>query len=164
MKKTILAVAELSPQKKKAIMVIVFILGLLQNFNSNMFGVAGTAIVSQLGGVEYYTLQFTIFTLVSGITIPLFGNLGDIHGRRLWLGIGSVIFALGEVIIFIAPSMLMVLIGRVLVSVAQGVLSANYLTLIGEISNEKERPMFMSINGAGIGVAQILAPILAGAL
>ena len=63
MKKTILAVAELSPQKKKAIMVIVFILGLLQNFNSNMFGVAGTAIVSQLGGVEYYTLQFTIFTL-----------------------------------------------------------------------------------------------------
>lgn len=163
MKKTILAVAELSPQKKKAIMVIVFILGLLQNFNSNMFGVAGTAIVSQLGGVEYYTLQFTIFTLVSGITIPLFGNLGDIHGRRLWLGIGSTIFALGEVIIFIAPSMLMVLIGRVLVSVAQGVLSANYLTLIGEISNEKERPMFMSINGAGIGVAQILAPILAGA-
>lgn len=103
MKKTILAVAELSPQKKKAIMVIVFILGLLQNFNSNMFGVAGTAIVSQLGGVEYYTLQFTIFTLVSGITIPLFGNLGDIHGRRLWLGIGSTIFALGEVIIFIAP-------------------------------------------------------------
>ena len=53
-------------------------------------------------------------------------------------------------------------VGRVIVSVAQAVLSANYLTLIGEISNEKERPMFMTMNGAGVGVAQILAPILAG--
>lgn len=163
MKKAALAIADLSPQKKKVIMLVVFILGLMQNFNSNMFGVAGTAIVAQLGGAEYYTLQFTIFTLVSGITIPLFGNLGDIHGRRLWLGIGSAIFALGEVLILVAPTMMMVLIGRVLVSIAQGVLSANYLTLIGEISDEKERPMFMTINGAGIGVAQILAPILAGA-
>lgn len=164
MSKLALAVADLSPQKKRVIMIVVFILGLMQNLNSNMFGIAGTAVVSQLGGVEYYTLQFTIFTLVSGITIPLFGNLGDIQGRRIWLGIGSAIFAVGQILCFVAPTMMMILIGRVLVSVAQGVLSANYLTLIGEISNEKERPMFMSINGAGIGVAQIIAPILAGAL
>lgn len=158
------SVAELSSQKKKVIMIVVFILGLVQNFNSNMFGVAGTAIVSQLGGVEYYTLQFTIFTLVSGITIPLFGNLGDIQGRRRWLGVGMAAYTAGQLIILLAPTMMVVLIGRVLVSVAQGVLSANYLTLIGEISDEKERPMFMAINGAGVGVAQILAPILAGGL
>ena len=67
--KTILAVNELTPQKKKGIMFVVFILGLVQNFSSNMFNTTGTAIVAQLSGVEYYTLQFTIFTLVSGIFI-----------------------------------------------------------------------------------------------
>ena len=68
--KAILAVNELTPQKKKGIMFVVFILGLVQNFSSNMFNTTGTAIVAQLSGVEYYTLQFTIFTLVSGIFIP----------------------------------------------------------------------------------------------
>lgn len=160
--KEMLSISELTPRKKKAIMVVVFIMGLMSNLNSNMFSVAGTAIVSQLGGVEYYTLQFTLFTLFSGIFIPIFGNMGDIQGRRRWLGIGSAFFLVGEVVIWLAPTMMVVLVGRVIVSIAQGVISANYLTLIGEISNEKERPMFMSINGAGIGVAQILAPILAG--
>lgn len=160
--KAMLAVNELTPKKKKAIMFVVFFLGLLQNFSSNMFNTTGTAIVAQLSGVEYYTLQFTLFTLVSGIFIPMFGNLGDIHGRRRWLGIGTGLFIIGSLVMCLAPSMLIVLIGRVIASVAQAIMSANYLTLIGEISDEKERPMFMTINGAGIGVAQMLAPILAG--
>ena len=161
---TMLAVNELSPSKKKLIMFVVFVMGLMMNFNSNMFSVAGTAIVSELSGVEYYTRQFTLFTLFSGIFIPIFGNMGAIQGRKLWLAIGTAFFLVGEVIILAAPTMIIVLVGRVIVSVASGIISANYLTLIGEISNEKERPMFMSINGAGIGVAQILAPIVAGAL
>lgn len=160
--KAVLSVSELTPKKKKTIMFVVFFLGLLQNFSSNMFNTTGTAIVADLSGVEYYTLQFTLFTLVSGIFIPLFGNLGDIQGRRRWLGIGTMLFAVGSVVMWLAPSMLVVLIGRVLASAAQAIMSANYLTLIGEISTEKERPMFMAINGAGIGVAQMLAPILAG--
>lgn len=160
--KTILAVNELTPQKKKGIMFVVFILGLVQNFSSNMFNTTGTAIVAQLSGVEYYTLQFTIFTLVSGIFIPMFGNLGDIQGRRRWLAIGAALFVVGSLTMCAAPTMLVILIGRVIVSVAQAIMSGNYLTLIGEISNEKERPMFMTINGAGIGVAMMLAPILAG--
>lgn len=161
--KAMIAVNELTPSKKKAIMFVVFFLGLMQNFSSNMFNTTGTAIVADLSGVEYYTLQFTLFTLVSGIFIPIFGNLGDIQGRRRWLGIGAVLFAVGSAVMWLAPSMLVVLIGRVIASAAQAIMSANYLTLIGEISNEKERPMFMTINGAGIGVAQMLAPILAGA-
>ena len=160
--KTILAVNELTPQKKKGIMFVVFILGLVQNFSSNMFNTTGTAIVAQLSGIEYYTLQFTIFTLVSGIFIPMFGNLGDIQGRRRWLAIGAALFVVGSLTMCAAPTMLVILIGRVIVSVAQAIMSGNYLTLIGEISNEKERPMFMTINGAGIGVAMMLAPILAG--
>lgn len=160
--KAILAVNELTPQKKKGIMFVVFILGLVQNFSSNMFNTTGTAIVAQLSGIEYYTLQFTIFTLVSGIFIPMFGNLGDIQGRRRWLAIGTALFVVGSLTMCAAPAMLVILIGRVIVSVAQAIMSGNYLTLIGEISNEKERPMFMTINGAGIGVAMMLAPILAG--
>lgn len=143
-------------------MFVVFILGLVQNFSSNMFNTTGTAIVAQLSGIEYYTLQFTIFTLVSGIFIPMFGNLGDIQGRRRWLAIGAALFVVGSLTMCAAPTMLVILIGRVIVSVAQAIMSGNYLTLIGEISNEKERPMFMTINGAGIGVAMMLAPILAG--
>ena len=53
MKKVALTVAALTPRQKKTIMIIVFLLGLLQNFNSQMFNVAGTAIVSELSGAEY---------------------------------------------------------------------------------------------------------------
>lgn len=101
--KTILAVNELTPQKKKGIMFVVFILGLVQNFSSNMFNTTGTAIVAQLSGIEYYTLQFTIFTLVSGIFIPMFGNLGDIQGRRRWLAIGAALFVVGSLTMCAAP-------------------------------------------------------------
>lgn len=155
--------AELTPRTKKIIMVAVFLMSLLQNFNSNMFGIAGAGIVAELEGAQYYTLQFTIFTLVSGITIPLFANLGDIQGRRRWLVIGCAFFTVGMITIAAAPTMLIVLIGRTLVSVGQGIHSANFYTIMGEISNEKERPIFLSINTAGVGCAQIFAPILAGA-
>lgn len=160
--KAALRAIDLTKSQKLKIMWVIFFLGLVQNFSSNMFGTTGTAIVAELQGVEYYTLQFTLFTLLSGIFIPIFGNLGDIQGRKRWLGIGTTLFAVGSALMWFAPTMMMVLIGRCVVSVGQAVLSANYLTLIGEISDEKERPMFMTINGAGIGVAQMLAPILAG--
>ena len=52
MKKAMIAVSELTPSKKKAIMFVVFFLGLMQNFSSNMFNTTGTAIVAQISREE----------------------------------------------------------------------------------------------------------------
>ena len=162
MKSNWISVSDLSPKTKKVIMIAIFILVLMQNFNSNMFSIAGAATVAQLSGTEYYTLQFTLFTLISGILIPIFGTLGDVQGRKRWLAIGAVLFLISEVIMTIAPTMFIILVGRVVLAVSQGILSANQLTLIGEIADDKERPMFMTLNNIGIGVAVIAAPLLAG--
>ena len=39
-------------------------------------------IVSELGGISSYPWVFTAYTLASTVTIPLYGKLGDIYGRR----------------------------------------------------------------------------------
>ena len=40
-------------------------------------------IVADIGGFESYSWVITAYVLAMAVTVPLYGKLGDIHGRRL---------------------------------------------------------------------------------
>src|SRR5690349_23893978 len=39
-------------------------------------------VVSDLGGLADYSWVFTAYLLASTVTVPLYGKLGDVYGRR----------------------------------------------------------------------------------
>ena len=48
--------------------------------------------MTELGGDDYYTWVVTIYLLTSTITVPFYGKLSDIYGRKPILMIGVTLF------------------------------------------------------------------------
>src|ERR671926_1912858 len=77
--------------------------------------VVGTAlprIVTDLGGNDLYTWVVTIYLLTSTITVPFYGKLSDIYGRKPLLMIGIVLFLLGSALSGLSQNMFMLILFR----------------------------------------------------
>ena len=61
------------------------------------------AIVTDLGGNELYTWVVTIYLLTSTITVPFYGKLSDLYGRKPMLMIGVTLFLLGSALSGLQP-------------------------------------------------------------
>src|SRR5659263_683401 len=53
-------------------------------------------IVTELKGADYYTWVVTIYLLTSTITVPFYGKLSDLYGRKPMMMIGVTIFLIGS--------------------------------------------------------------------
>src|SRR3989441_8717525 len=79
-----------------AIYVGLMVALLLAALDQTIVATALPRIVSDLGGLSQYSWVFTAYMLTSTVTVPLYGKLGDIHGRRTLFLIAIVIFLLGS--------------------------------------------------------------------
>src|SRR5207302_9769506 len=55
---------------------------LLAALDQTIVATALPKVVSDLGGISQYSWVFTAYMLGSTVTVPIYGKLGDIHGRR----------------------------------------------------------------------------------
>ena len=75
---------------------------MLSLFMASMEGtVVATAmptIVGQLGGLSSYSWVFSVYMLASTTTVPVYGKLSDIYGRKPIYAIAMVLFLLGSLL------------------------------------------------------------------
>jgi predicted MFS family arabinose efflux permease len=71
---------------------------------------------------------YSIFTLFS----PIFGSLSDQYGRRSFLTIGSMIFAISSVIMVVAQNWTHILVARALAGLANAIFFPAFLALLGD--------------------------------
>src|SRR5438105_10619587 len=62
-------------------------------------------IVSDLGGITQYSWVFTAYMLASTVTVPLYGKLGDVYGRKRLMLFAIVVFLVGSARCGSAPNM-----------------------------------------------------------
>src|SRR5262249_56215256 len=60
-------------------------------------------IVGDLGGLSQYSWVFTAYLLATTVTVPLYGKLGDVYGRRPLFLIAISIFLIGSARLGLAP-------------------------------------------------------------
>ena len=53
-------------------------------------------IVGELKGSDYYTWVVTIYLLTSTVTVPIYGKLSDLYGRKPILMFGITVFLIGS--------------------------------------------------------------------
>src|SRR5262249_4998919 len=78
----------LSHRAKLEILFAVLLGLFLGALDQTVVGTALPKIVTDLGGNEYYTWVVTIYLLTSTISVPFYGKLSDIYGRKPLLMIG----------------------------------------------------------------------------
>ncbi|HEY6057613.1 MAG TPA: MDR family MFS transporter [Candidatus Limnocylindrales bacterium] len=121
-------------------------------------------IVSDLRGIDYYTWVVTAYLLTSTVSVPIYGKLSDLYGRRPLLLFGIALFLVGSALSGLSQEMWQLVLFRGIQGLGAGSLFPIALAVIGDLFTPAERGKYQGLFGAVFGVAFLLGPGLGGFL
>lgn len=135
---------------------------LLSSLDQTIVGTAMPRIIADLGGFEHYAWVSTAYLLTSTASVPIFGKLSDIYGRK-WFYIGGLIFFMAaSALCGAAQSMLQLILFRGLQGIAGGILMTNAFAIIGDLFPPSERGKWQGVTASVFGLSSIVGPALGG--
>jgi EmrB/QacA subfamily drug resistance transporter len=121
-------------------------------------------IVTELNGADYYTWAVTIYLLTSTVTVPIYGKLSDLYGRKPLLTIGILLFLAGSALSGLSQEMWQLVLFRGIQGLGAGSLFPIALSVIGDLFTPAERGKYQGLFGAMFGIAFLVGPFLGGYL
>jgi EmrB/QacA subfamily drug resistance transporter len=153
----------LLPMRQTVLAFAGVLLGMLVAIlNQTIIATALPTIVGDLGGVEHYSWVFSAYMLGSTVTVPVYGRLSDIYGRRVFFAFGLVVFMAGAIVGAASSSMGMLIAARAVQGLGAGALIPLAIITIGDLVPPSERGRWQGLTGAVIGVASVLGPFTGG--
>ncbi len=104
------------------------------------------------------------YALTFGLTLVAGGRLGDLVGRRRMFLLGLVAFTLTSAGAGAAPTIMLVVVARLLQGAAAGLLTPQNTGLIQQLFSGPERGRAFGIFGTTVGVSAATGPLLGGLL
>jgi len=136
----------------------------LASMESTVVATAMPTIVGQLGGLEHYSWVFSAYMLTSTTTVPLYGKLSDLYGRRKLYVFAMALFLTGSILSGQADTMTQLIFARGLQGVGAGGIMPLAFILIGEMFSLEQRAKMQGFFSGVWGVSSIVGPLLGGFL
>ncbi len=135
---------------------------LLAALDQTIVGTALPHIVASLGGLDHYAWVVTAYLLASTVSIPIWGKLSDIYGRRTFFILGMVIFLIGSALAGTSQNMTQLIIYRGIQGLGAGAMMPIAMAIIGDLFPPAERGKWQGLIVAVFGLASIVGPTLGG--
>jgi EmrB/QacA subfamily drug resistance transporter len=135
---------------------------LLAALDQTIVSTALPRVVSELGGLSQYSWVFTAYLLASTVTVPLYGKLGDVYGRKPLFLIAISIFLAGSALCGLAQNMTELVIFRGVQGLGAGGLFPLALAVVGNIVPPRDRGRYQGLIGAVFASASIIGPLVGG--
>lgn len=107
---------------------------------------------------------FSLYVLFNLIGTPLMAKLSDQFGRRSIYVLDVALFAVGSLVVALAPSFPFVLIGRAVQGFGAGGIFPVASAVIGDTFPAEKRGSALGLIGAVFGLAFLIGPILGGVI
>jgi EmrB/QacA subfamily drug resistance transporter len=135
---------------------------LLAALDQTIVATALPKVVSDLGGITQYAWVFTAYMLGSTVTVPLYGKLGDAHGRKPLFVVAIVIFLVGSALCGLSQNMWELVVFRAIQGVGAGGLFPLTLAMVGMIVPPRDRGRYQGLIGSVFAGASIIGPLIGG--
>ena len=106
----------------------------------------------------------TAYLLSATAGLPLYGKIADIHGRRFTLQIALAIYIVASLICALAPSMLVLILGRALQGIGGAGLASISVVVLGDVAAPKDRGPYYAYFSMTYTTAGACGPALGGFL
>ena len=135
---------------------------LLASLDQMIFSTALPTIVGELDGVNHMLWVTTAYILASTITLPVYGKVGDLIGRKGLFIAAISIFIVGSVIGGLAHDMTWLIAGRAVQGLGGGGLLILAQAIIADVVPARERGKYMGIMGGVFAISSVAGPLLGG--
>jgi len=134
----------------------------LAALDTTVVGTAMPTIIGKLGGVELYSWVFSAYLLTSTTTVPIYGKLADLYGRKPVFLVGVAIFLAGSVLCGLSQSMVQLIVFRAVQGIGAGAVLPVTMTLIGDLFSFEQRARLQGFFSGVWGVSSVVGPALGG--
>jgi MFS family permease len=136
----------------------------LASLESTVVSTAMPTIIGELRGLPVYSWVFSAYLLSATVTMPIYGRLADLYGRRRILLIAISLFVVGAGACAAAQTMTHLIAARVLQGLGAGGLMPVALIVSGDLFSLRERARIQGLFSGIWGVASLAGPMLGAAL
>ncbi len=150
------------PARRRAVTFALVLVTSLSSFESTVVTTAMPTIIGDLHGLPLYSWVFSVYLFGSTITMPVYGRLADVHGRRRMMLLAIALFAGSSSLCAFARTMPQLIAARGLQGLGAGGLIPLALTVSGDLYSIEERARIQGLFSSIWGVSSLLGP-LAGA-
>jgi EmrB/QacA subfamily drug resistance transporter len=148
---------------RRAIVTAGVMLGIfLSAIEATVVGTALPSIIASLEGIELYGWVVTAYLVTSTVSVPVWGRLSDLHGRRPPFLVGIAIFLAGSALAGAAHTMPHLILCRALQGLGAGAIMPIGFTMVGDIYDLSERARIQGWLSSVWGLSSVAGPLVGG--
>jgi EmrB/QacA subfamily drug resistance transporter len=151
-----------TPRETVLTMIGVLMVMLLASLDQTIVSTAMPRVIADLQGFDRYTWVSTAYLLTSTVTVPIYGKISDLFGRKPIFLFGVVVFLIGSALSGLSQSMNQLIAFRALQGIGAGALMPIAIAIIGDLFTPRERGKWQGVTGGVWGLSAIVGPLAGG--
>ena len=130
--------------------------------DATVIATAVPSIVASLGGFAEFPWLFSVYLLAQAVTVPVYGKLADVFGRKPVMLVGIGLFLLGSILCGVAGSMGALIAFRAVQGLGAGAVQPMSMTIVGDLYSLRERARVQGYIASVWAVSSVVGPTLGG--
>jgi EmrB/QacA subfamily drug resistance transporter len=158
--------------EKRTILSALAVVMLLSALDQTIVSTAMPRIIEQLHGLSMYAWVTTAYMLASTVSVPIYGKLSDLYGRKQILVVGVVLFLVGSALCglsgefgdlpIVGDGMMQLVLFRAVQGLGGGALMTVSFAVIADLYPPRERGKLFGLFGSVFGLATVIGPFIGG--
>jgi EmrB/QacA subfamily drug resistance transporter len=130
--------------------------------DATVIATAVPSVVAELGGFSEFPWLFSVYLLAQAVTVPVYGKLADVFGRKPVMLVGIGLFLVGSILCGIAWSMGALIAFRAVQGLGAGAVQPMSMTIVGDLYSLEERAKVQGYIASVWGISSVVGPTLGG--